>query len=620
MLATRPLRAALVLAAVLMIPVMSAPPARAHSFLASTEPEQGARLAQTPEDVALQFSEEVAEDSVDVTVRTAGGEVVEHPRAGLESGGHVARLPLAPLDDGVYVVSWQVTSAVDGHESAGEFAFSVGAAAAGELPSSAVVVDVDRAAVAPTWLFFSGLALAAGGLAGSRVMRDDASRRRGWLRAGAGVALVGVGWQALFAGSALTGSAPLALVAATVALLLVMIAAGAASPLPGAASLAVAASVWATRSHSAATDGVAGWILDAVHLAVAAVWAGALAYVTFRLWRERADRSSLWRGITRYAQLAAVLIAVIAATGTIQALRLLPSVSALWTTGYGRILTVKSLLFAAALAAAAIARTRALPRQRPRLLRRLTTGEVGGVTGVLAAAALLVNAAPPQPDAAASLLGPPPMEGPVVHAMGMAGVLTVDVKAGDGRLDVEVLSTAGGVDEAEATLVARYPDGTGVELHPRPCGAGCYTQELTLPPGDTELTVTAGAPGWTGGTMTAQLHWPPPPAEPERFDDMVTAMRQVPVLQLTEFVSSGVSSGARTQAEMSGEEYVELMPWANGGVVDVRPLPDDDSGFSFYLPGSSMLFVVGMDEQGRLTEQRMVNLGHEVDYAFEYPD
>ena len=606
------------MATVLVVAVWTAPPVRAHSFLASTKPEQGARLAQAPQDVALQFSEQVAEDSADVTVRTADGEVVDQPRPRLESGGHVARLRPAPLADGVYVVSWQVTSAVDGHESAGEFAFSVGIAGGPELPSSVAVVEVDGAAVAATWLFFGGLAVATGGQAGARIMGDQPSRRRAWLRAGTAVALVGVGWQVVFADSALAGSAPLALVVTAVALLLAMIAAGIAGPLAGAVLLALAASGWSARSHSAAADGVAGWVLDAVHLAAAAVWAGALAYVTVRLWRERADRSSVLRGIAHYARLAAVLVGVIAATGIIQAVRLLPTASALWTTGYGRILTVKSLLFAAALAAVAVARARALPLQRPRLLRRLTTAEVAGVTGVLAAAALLVNAVPPQQEASASLLGPAPMEGPVVHAMGLVGLLTIDVKAGDGRLDVEVLSTSGGVEGAEATVLARYPDGTGVELHPRPCGPGCYTQELTLPTGDTELTVTAAAPGWTGGTMTAQLHWPPPPAQPERFDDMLAVMRAVPALRLTELVSSGVSSGGRTQVEMSGEEFVALMPWANGGVVDVRPLPDDDSAFSFSLPGSSMLFVVRLDEQGRLTEQRMVNPGHEVDHTFQY--
>lgn len=618
MLATRTIRAALPLAAMLVVGLWTAPAAHAHSFLASTKPEQGARLPQAPEDVALQFSEQVAEASVDVTLRTAEGEVVDQPRPRLESGGHVARLPLAPLADGVYVASWRVSSAVDGHESAGEFAFSVGTASAGDLPTSAAVADVDGGAVASTWLFVGGLAVAIGGVAGARIMGDQPSRRRAWLRAGTAVALVGVGWQVVFGDSGSAGSAPLALVVTAAALLLAMIRAGAAAPLAGAVLLALAASAWSARSHSAA-DGIAGWVLDAVHLGGAAVWAGALGYVTFRLWRERANRSSVLRGVGRYARLAAVLVGVIAATGTIQAVRLLPSASALWNTGYGRILTVKSLLFAAALAAAGLARTRALPRQRPRLLRRLTTGEVGGVAAVLAAAALLVNAAPPQPEASASLLGPPPMVGPVVHAMGMAGLLTVDVKTGDGRLDVEVLSTSGGVEGTEATLLAQYPDGTGVELHPRPCGPGCYTQDLTLPTGETELTVTAGAPGWTGGTMTARLHWPPPPAQPKRFDDMVSVMREVPVLQLTELVSSGASSGARTDVEMSGEEFVALMPWANGGVVDVRPLPDGDAGFSFYLPGSSMLFEVKVDERGRLTEQQMVNVGHEVDHTFQYP-
>ncbi len=118
--------------------------------------------------------------------------------------------------------------------------------------------------------------------------------------------------------------------------------------------------------------------------------------------------------------------------------------------------------------------------------------------------------------------------------------------------------------------------------------------------------------------MTAQLHWPPP-AQPARFGRMVAAMRDVPALQLTELVSSGVSTGARTEAEMSGEPFIALMPWANGGVVDVRPVPGDDSRFSFYLPGSSMLLTVRVDEHGRLTEQRMVNLGHEVDHRFPYP-
>ena len=95
---------------------------------------------------------------------------------------------------------------------------------------------------------------------------------------------------------------------------------------------------------------------------------------------------------------------------------------------------------------------------------------------------------------------------------------------------------------------------------------------------------------------------------------------EVPGLQLTEQVSSGVGTGGTTEADISGEQFVEVMPWANGGVSDVRPLPDDDSAFSFHLPGSSMYFVAWVDRRGRLTQQRMVNRGHEIDYEFAYPD
>lgn len=620
-LATRVIAVAALLVAAVAGSVSVATPVQAHSFLASTDPEQGARLSRAPSAIGLQFSEEVAEPGIDIEVRTDSGEIVEQAVPRVESGGHVVRLPLVDLANGIYVVSWQVTSAVDGHESAGEFAFAVGVAASGELPASGANVDVDGSAVAGTWVFFGGLAAAAGGLAGARALGHDALRRRAWLRAGAATALVAIGWHAWWATRSVTsGTEALALLVAAAALLVTIMAARATSPVPAAVLLTVAASAWSARSHSAAANGALGWVLDAVHVIAAAVWLGALAYVTTALWRQRHDRGALLLGIGRYARLAAVLVAVIAGTGAVQAILLLPAVSALWTTGYGRILTIKSVLFAAALAAAAVARAFALPRQRPQLLQRLTTSEVTTVAAVMAAAALLVNAAPPQREASASLLGPPPMDGDVVHDMGMAGALTVDLKAGDGRLDVEVMTTSGGVEGAAATMVARYPDGRNVELNPRPCGAGCYTQELTLPAGTTEVSVTASAPDWPGGTMTGSLHWPPPKAQPERFQQMVTAMRKVPALQLTEQVSSGVGTGGRTTAEISGDQFVEVMPWANGGVTDVRPLPDDDSAFSFYLPGSSMYFVAWVDRRGRLTRQRMINPGHEIDYEFAYPD
>lgn len=617
------------LAVMLLTP---APAARAHSFLASTDPVQGARLEAAPDGVALQFSEAVVGEHIDLTLRTSDGEEVITPAPRLESGAPVVRQPLPAIGDGVYVVSWHVVSAVDGHESAGEFAFAVGDASGEQLADATVSpTDVDPWSAVATWTFFVGLAIAAGGLVGPALLGPAAGasgrRRRWWLRAGGGIGLVGIAAR-LAAEQAFTGPASVAsaaLVGVSVLVLLAVVAGRLSSTLPAAVFMAGALVLWSSRSHSAADEGALGWLLDAAHLAAAALWTGVLMFVVVALWRGRGGGPDLLAGVGRYARFAAWTVAAVAATGIVQAVLLLPDVAALWSTGYGRIITVKSVLFVAALVAAGAARGRALPRARPRLLRRLTTGEASILAGVLAAAAILVNAAPPQPASpAASLLGPPPIEGPVVHDMGLAGALTVHVSAGEDRLDVEVLSTAGGVEGTRTELVARYPDGTSTELHPRPCGAGCYTQELQLPDGDTELQVTASAPDWTGGTMTARLHWPPPPTAPERFDRMVRAMRAVPQLRVAESVYSGPGGSDPGPPRgpgmpLTGQEFVSLMPWASGGVSDVRPVPADPSAFTFYLPGSTMYFVARVDEQDRLIQQHMVNLGHEIDYRLTYP-
>lgn len=617
----------------LAVALLTPESARAHSFLASTEPRQGARLATSPDEVALQFSEAVASGGPEVTVRRADGRDVEAPAVALASGAAVVRQPLPELRPGVYIVSWHVTSALDGHESAGEFAFAVGEDGRGDVPVATVApTDVDPPSAATTWAVFVGISVAAGGLIGPALhgaVAGSARRaRRTWLRAGVVISFVGVAARAALeqgiSGDATTAAA--ALTVAMVLLLLAALASGLASPFPAAVSIAGVVVAWSARSHSAAAEGVWGWLLDAAHLGAAAAWTGSLAFVVAALWRARgSDRRAGVGGVGRYARFATWLVIVVAGTGIVQAVLLLPDVAALWSTGYGRVITVKSVLFAAALLAAIVARGRALTRDRPRLLRRLTTGEAAVLAGVLAAAAVLVNAAPPRPaSAAASLLGPPPIEGSIVRDMDLAGALTVLVEAGGDRLDVQVLSPAGGVDGARVALVARFPGGTSSELHPRPCGAGCYTQELALPDGETQLHVTASAPDWTGGKMSARLRWPPPAEQPERFDRMVDAMRAVAQLQVAEAVSSGLGSTDTVPPggpgmSMRGEEFVSLMPWASGGVTDVRPVVDDPSAFTFYLPGSTMYFVVRVDVHDRLLEQRMVNLGHEIRYRFTYP-
>ena len=110
----------------MLVLAYSPQPAWAHSFLAATDPAQGARLAEAPGSVALQLSEPVAGGDIDVSVRRADGREVALPPPTTESGGAVVRQALPEVGDGVYVVAWQVVSASDGHSSLGEFAFAAG--------------------------------------------------------------------------------------------------------------------------------------------------------------------------------------------------------------------------------------------------------------------------------------------------------------------------------------------------------------------------------------------------------------------------------------------------------------------------------------------------------------
>jgi copper transport protein len=167
------------------------------------------------------------------------------------------------------------------------------------------------------------------------------------------------------------------------------------------------------------------------------------------------------------------------------------------------------------------------------------------------------------------------------------------------------------------TLEATFPDGTRVELHPRPCGTGCRTQRLALPEGPTRLTVRATADGWVGGDTELSLNWPPAAEEPDRFDAMHRAMQSVEQLGIVEFTPDD-DPADQPQTRLAGEEFVALMPWAGGGVTDVRTHPDDPHRFTFFLPGSSMWFDVTVDERDRLVSQRLVNPGHDIRYRFSY--
>lgn len=178
---------------------------------------------------------------------------------------------------------------------------------------------------------------------------------------------------------------------------------------------AVATASLAWMGHGAATEGPLGLlhlVSDILHALAAAFWIGALATFFGLLAAPpaaSAARHTVYHALHGFSGIGSVSVAVLVATGALNSWILvgLDHVSALWTTPYGRLLTLKLILFAAMLGLAAANRFRHTPAlgrvlgdntsSEPALreLRRSVVLETALGVGVLATVAWLGVLAPP---------------------------------------------------------------------------------------------------------------------------------------------------------------------------------------------------------------------------------
>jgi copper transport protein len=189
-------------------------------------------------------------------------------------------------------------------------------------------------------------------------------------------------------------------------------------------------------------------LFDWLHVAAGSVWLGGLVGVLV-LWfsapaRERVAALSVC--IPRFSNVALGSVLVLAATGGGEAIDHMPAVNALWETGYGRAILVKTGLLGAAVLVASGNLLRSRPgliaaRREPnkgesaaRLLRRLVSGEVAIVAGVVFAAAVLSSLPPPPPafaleNSAIAKVGPGQVAQTINHADYVLQVLVSPNKA-----------------------------------------------------------------------------------------------------------------------------------------------------------------------------------------------
>ena len=669
-LSIRPFRtvtATLVLAA---LSLLAAPAvASAHAFLVQSTPAAGQRLRVAPRTLTLAFTEPVVRGSVHLQVKAVAGSPIKTGRIVLASGGSTVAVSLPPLPPGVYLVDWQVVSAQDGHFSSGEFAFAAGSAASllGLGTTSGQPTDWPNAVAG--WLLLLGLALALGSLANERLlgprvaMAPQGFARRPVLGISLAVALTGSAvslllfvaslgqgnpfatWLQVHAwAEALSVPAGMWAAAASVLVLYALLAASRTlSRTSALVALLLAAFAVAMRSHPAA--GGAWWASLAItaHVMVAVLWVGMLASLVLALWRRETPlpRTEVFATIARYARFALFSALVVLASGIVAALSVFTSVSQLISTAYGGVLLGKAALVIVALLLALLSRNHvSRPKEGDSAtpVRRAMRCEAALLVLVLGAASLLSNVAPPPPAPLAfahtldALLGPPPPNGPALTLAGQAGWLEVFLTASQGRLTLQVVSPESEQPSGVRLLSPDSPNGNAVFAEPpshrrgsiglalRSCGAGCFTVPFRWRAGVTSLRLQVAAKGWAGGRLNFALPWPPKPANPSDWSQVLSTLSRQARFTMHEVVTSGPHASASTTYQITGSALIKSEPYprTTANVYLLRQA-QGASEFVVFFPGSLIWIHVWVDSEHRITRQVTVDQGHLIVDRIVYP-
>lgn len=101
-------------------------PLEAHAFLQHAVPDVGSKLAHSPNEVRIQFTEAMEPAFSKIQVFDASGKEVDKGDVHRDSSNHkLLKVSLPSLGAGTYKVVWRVVS-VDTHVTNGSYTFRVG--------------------------------------------------------------------------------------------------------------------------------------------------------------------------------------------------------------------------------------------------------------------------------------------------------------------------------------------------------------------------------------------------------------------------------------------------------------------------------------------------------------
>jgi len=519
----------------------SAPSAWGHAALLATAPAASRITPHGIDDVSLTFSETVEPRFAVISVTDAKGrQLATGSPSHSVANPHTILRRVGRLRAGWYLAYWRVISA-DGHPVRGAFTFAIGPGP-GPPPQFAVPSLRETAAtpglLAARWgvllavmaalglfAFRAAIARPVGATEEDRTLR--AITMAAFVAVGAALVLVPVylllATAKFAARSALEVGAlvPLARLSSfgrgisdlEVLLALFAIAAGIAvwldrpdrarrsvvELLAGASAIVCGAAtlfVLGLAGHPAQTSprGLA-LALDWAHLTAGSLWLGALIGLLVLSAAARRGRRmrALAVVVPRFSRVALGAVLTLAATGAAQTIEHLPTLSALWETGYGRAIAVKigllsgALIFGAVnllvttprLAAAGARDDPSLGGSGARLLRRTVSGEVVLVASTVFAAGVLTSLPPPssalgRASGALARVGPGPVRRPVAQA-GTRAVVRFTPNTAVQPMGFGVDLARGGTPVTGATVVARF------DMLDMDMGQRAYTLRETRP-------------------------------------------------------------------------------------------------------------------------------------------
>ncbi len=469
----------------LVVMLMLAPAAGAHSTLVETEPARDRVVEHSPKRVVLHFDEAVETALGSIIVYDGDGNRVDAGEIMRPRPESVAVGIDRALERGTYTVAWRVISA-DSDPINGAWVFHV--QAPGAQPGGVADQVLEDTPFATSVFYLGGRALdfalllaCVGGTAAlvyALRFASESVRRRllaivAVLAAAlAVVSLLELGLQGAYAdGRGLghgyqwdvissvidTRFGNWALIRAGIATALCVVALVARAQAPRTrspvliAALLLAAGLVVTPGLSghASVSGPVSIVADAAHVQAAGIWTGGLAFVVLGLVLTRKNRWDLAAtSVPRFSTMAVVSVAALIVAGSINGYLQVRVFRALWETEYGILLLVKVGLVLPLLALGAYNNRYAVPRLRERIasglerrrFMRFASVELVVMVAVVGVTAALVNAPPAKTEV--QMHEPAEMElelGPMMAHMevtpGMLGPNEIHLEFTKGRPD-----------------------------------------------------------------------------------------------------------------------------------------------------------------------------------------